>query len=48
MQGINKANETHKNSDDMSPAPSTALVIDTEDVVPGFGAQNGCLVSYGF
>lgn len=32
----------------MSPAPITALVVDTEDVVPGFGAQNGCRVSYSF
>lgn len=46
VQGLNKANETHENSDDMSPAPSTALVVDTEDLVPGFGAQNSCRVSY--
>ena len=32
----------------MSPAPNTALVVDTDDVVPGFGAQNGRLVSYAF
>ena len=48
VEGINKANETQEYSDDMSPTPSTAPVVDTEDVMPGFGAQNGCRVNYAF